>query len=538
MSVGVLPRPKSRAAPTVAPPGWHATLRMLRAGSLALPLLLLALWAWWSWSTERARGRDEALANAELIREYVQRAVQTQDGVLALVETILAVAEREGLSPRELHERLAVLGRLPGAPLSAGYVTREGVLAASSRLFPIAVDVSDRPYFIALRDAPPDVLRVDRATLRPNGQDVLVFARRRPARDFAGIVFATVPVEIFTRFFTRIADAPEAAASLMRADGVVLLRHPPGDAPVHLSPDAAIRRAAAGADRGSFATRAEADGVARLYGFAKLEGQPLYANFGVGLGALRARWLEALAPVATLLALAAALGWLAVDRAGRALAAEEARRAADVRAEAAHRDAALHEAMLAELHHRVKNSLALVQALARLPGAGPGTRSLDARVLALAKAHDLLHVTQLSSRLDLAGFLHALCAAPEIAPRDGRVTVAVDADPLELDVDRVTPVALIVAELIGNALRHAFPGGRAGQVQVTLRAPAGPGAPARLSVRDDGVGMPAVPRPTGGRSGLALVQALAAQVGGHVERRPVPGGGTEATLVLPMGPRA
>jgi two-component sensor histidine kinase len=118
------------------------------------------------------------------------------------------------------------------------------------------------------------------------------------------------------------------------------------------------------------------------------------------------------------------------------------------------------------------------------------------------------------------------------------VTVEVDADPLELDVDRVTPVALIVTELIGNAMRHAFPGGRAGRVQVSLRAPDAPGAPARLSVRDDGVGMPDVPGPTGGRSGLGLVQALAAQVGGHVERRPAPGGGTEATLVLPIGRRA
>jgi two-component sensor histidine kinase len=537
MSVGVLRRPESRAAPAIAPPDWRRTLRMLRLGSLALPLLLLALWAWWSWSTERARGRGEALANADLVREYVQRAVQTQDGVLALVETILAAAERERLSPRALHERLAVLGRLPGAPLSAGYVTPEGMLTASSRVFPIAVDISDRPYFVALRDAATDVLYVGRATLRPNGQDVLVFARRRPGRDFAGLVFATVPVEIFTRFLARIAGAPAAAASLMRADGTVLLRHPPADGPVLLSPNAAIRRAAAAADRGSFATRAEADGVARLYGFAKLEGQPLYANVGIGLDTLRARWLGALAPVAALLALASALGWLAVDRAGRALAAEEARRAADARADAARRETALRESMLAELHHRVKNSLALVQALARLPDAGPGTRSLDARVLALAKAHDLLHVTQLSSRLDLAAFLHELCAAPEIAPRDGRVTVAVDADPLELDVDRVTPIALIVAELVGNALRHAFPGGRTGHVQVSLRAPAAPGAPARLIVRDDGIGMPAAPRTVGARSGLGLVRALAAQAGGHVEQRPAPGGGTEATLVLPVGPR-
>jgi two-component sensor histidine kinase len=539
MSLGVFRRTAdARPVPVTVPPDWRGTLRLLRAGSLALPLALLLIWGWWSWHAERAHARDEALANAELMREYALRVVQAQDGVLALVEATLAAAERENLTPLALHQRLATLDKLPGAPLSAGYVTPEGRLAATTRRYPVTVDVSDRAYFKTLRDDPSPALRVERVTLRPSGQDVLLFVRRRPGPAFAGLVFSTVPAETFTRFFARIADAPDEAASLVRADGLLLLRHRPEDPPLRLQPNAGILRAAALGDHGTFVTRAEADGVSRIYGFARLEGQPLFVNYGIGVGAMWERWMASAAPVATLLALAALLGWFAVDRAIRALAAEEARRAADARAEAARRDAGLRDSMLAELHHRVKNSLSLVQALARLPGAGPGTRVLDARVLALAKAHDLLHVTQFGSRLDLAGFLRALCAAPEIAPQDGRVTVEVDAEPLEADVERATPLALIVAELVGNAVRHAFPDGRPGHVQVSLRRPALPGGLARLTVRDDGIGMPPRPRAARGRSGLDLTEVLAGQIGGRVEHRAMPGGGTEVTLTLPIAPPA
>ena len=507
-------------------------MRLLRLGSLALPMLLLAVWAVWSWQIERSRAVRDVQANAELAREYVLRVLQTQEGILAMVEGLVETAEEAHQPPAELHERLVQLSDLPGAPLSAGFIDAAGQLVATSRRIPTMLDLSDSDFFVTLRDKPSDMMHLERVSSRGVGRDTVVVARRRPANAFTGVVFATLPVETFTTFLGRIAQDPSATAGLMRTDGVLLLRHRASDPAIRVASDNAIWPALATADRGSFVQRSAADGVERIFGFAQLQGRPLVVSYGIGLDALRRRWLVSLAPVAALLALAALLGWLTVDRTATALASEDRRRAADARLVEAQRIAALRKDMLAELHHRVKNSLAIMQSLARLPGGGPGSRALDARVLALAKVHDLLHVGPLDSRLDLAAFLRALCASPEVVPPGSRVALELDLDPVELEVERATPVALIAVELIANALRHAFPDGRGGKLRVTLRAPEASGGVARLAVRDDGVGLSPVERRAGLRSGLDLVDALASQVGGRIERLPVLGGGTEVALTL------
>ena len=523
-------------APAAPRPGWGGTLGLLRAGSLALPILLLLVWGGLSWRAERARGEQEALANAELLGEYAMRVLQRQDGALAMVETILSNAEREGLSPRGLHDQLAIVSRLPGAPLSAGYVTRDGVLVASSRLFPVGMDVSDRSYFRALRDAAADVQRLDRQVLRPSGEDALVFTRRRPGGGFTGLLFAAFPVEAFTGFFGRIAKQPGSSATLLRRDGMLLVRHTPDQPATLLPPDAPAMRAIGIADRGIYSGRSSWDGVERIHGFVRVEGHPLYANFGIALAELHERWLAGLAPVAALLSLTGVLAFATLDRAARAIAAEDARRRADARLAEAERDALLHEKLLRELHHRVKNSLALVQSLSRLyPREGGPDRALERRVLALGKVHDLLHVSEFASRLDLAAFLRDLGASREILDGPSGVRVEVDADQVEVDIERASPVALIAAELISNALHHGFPAGGVGRVRVTLRAPSAPGAMALLSVADDGIGMPDLPRGARRRSGLDLVRILAGQIGGRLERKAGDGGkGTEVSVTLPV----
>jgi two-component sensor histidine kinase len=515
--------------------GRRGIFRLLRAGTIGLPCVILLIWGWWSWHAELARGEQEALASAEIVRDYALRVLQTQQGALAMAESILAEADQGKLSPREVHERLAALSRLPGAPMSAGYVTQDGILAASSRVHPISEDVSDRAYFRALLDASGDGLRVERHLIPANGKDVLVFARRRRASTFRGILYATVPVEVFTGFLGRIAQQARASASLLRGDGVLLVRESAAAPALRLPSDEAAMQAVAAADRGVYEALANSDGVERIYGFARLDAQPLYAKFGIAVSELRRRWLEGLGPVATLLAISGVLAFATLDRAARAMAAEDARLQADGRLAEARRGAALHEKLLRELHHRVKNSLAMVQALIRLhPGKGGPDLALELRVLALANVHDLLHVTDFTSRLDLPAFLRAIAESQEIDAAGVGVEVTVDADPVEVDIERATPVALIAAELLTNAVRHAFPGGRGGRVLVSLRAPEAPGGMARLSVLDDGVSLPYTPRAGTRRSGLDLVRTLATQIGGRVEWRPGPGGmGSEVSVTLP-----
>jgi two-component sensor histidine kinase len=93
----------------------------------------------------------------------------------------------------------------------------------------------------------------------------------------------------------------------------------------------------------------------------------------------------------------------------------------------------------------------------------------------------------------------------------------VEATNASFGIDAAVPLGLIASELVSNALRHAFPGGRGGVVRVTL-ASAGDGR-LSLTVEDDGVGRPPEGERTAGQEpplGLWIVRTLAAQLRGDV----------------------
>jgi two-component sensor histidine kinase len=104
----------------------------------------------------------------------------------------------------------------------------------------------------------------------------------------------------------------------------------------------------------------------------------------------------------------------------------------------------------------------------------------------------------------------------------GRVSLGVDVADVWLGLDVAFPCGLIVNELVSNALKHAFPGGRAGQVRVVMAAEA-PGRIA-LTVADDGVGLPPDLDWHSTRSlGLRLVQRLVRQIRGEMTVSGSPG---------------
>jgi len=78
-----------------------------------------------------------------------------------------------------------------------------------------------------------------------------------------------------------------------------------------------------------------------------------------------------------------------------------------------------------------------------------------------------------------------------------------------LDVDRTINVALIAGEAITNALKHAFPNKRRGTIRVGLHRH---GEDVLLSIEDNGVGLPATPRP--GSMGMRLIEGMARSLNG------------------------
>lgn len=511
-----------RVAP---PPGpWPWPLRALLAGSLLLPLLTAVLWGERSWRVEVARATEEARGNAELVREYALGVIRRHEAVLDAVAIAAELAEAPGADRQELHRLLAALARKHGPLVSLVVIDAEGRIVLSSRTHPVLLDVSDRDYLRRLRGGETG-LQIERLTIRPDGQDVLVLAQRRSGEAFRGAVAATIPIQAFTDLFGQMAPADRGSASLLREDGLLLLRHRPSAPPIALPTEVPFRQAIATADAGTYRALALSDGIERIYGFARLAELPFYANYGVSTASMAASWRREMAPVAGLLALAAALGFAAVLQTARRLRAEVDRGAL----EAARRRAEIQDTLMRELHHRVKNSLMTVQSLIRIHGPGlDRDRILQQRVMALAQVHDLLHVADFGSRLDVAAFLRTLLGNPAIVPPEREVRVGCDADRVEVGVEAAVPLALVVVELVTNALKHAFPARGGGRIGVTLRDL---GAEAVLTVEDDGVGLPDG-RSRERTSGLRLVERLVAQLHGRLEVAVE--GGTRFTLRFPL----
>lgn len=263
-------------------------------------------------------------------------------------------------------------------------------------------------------------------------------------------------------------------------------------------------------------------------------------------------------PHATLVALAAVgaatmIGRFLFGRSRRARRAEEALQHAydDLEVRVARRTAELQDAnerlkaavadreiLLREVQHRVKNNLQVICSLLRLQSARLDDRArhgLDEslrRIQGMSLLHELLYRAEQPGRIDLAEYLRALCDQLARANGPAPVRVHVDAASWSLDADQVTPLALIAGELVSNALNHAFPDGRTGEIHVTLQPD---DAGMRLRVRDDGIGLPAdQPFPDTRRRrglGLVLVQTLTRQAGAEIvlERT----GGTAFTLTIP-----
>lgn len=195
------------------------------------------------------------------------------------------------------------------------------------------------------------------------------------------------------------------------------------------------------------------------------------------------------------------------------------------------------EVLVRELHHRVKNSLHMLVGM--LGAARRDTASADAKAVLAEVEHRLSAVGRVHQMLYGEGSLvgvrgdelvKALCPAVLRALGADPQRLSVEAAPIEVPNDVAVPLALILNELLTNALKHGRgPGGPPGGVRVRLAALGGAGF--ELAVEDDGPGFD--PAMAVGRraSGLGLVRGLARQLGGSflVERgRAGEGGAADA----------
>jgi two-component sensor histidine kinase len=139
-------------------------------------------------------------------------------------------------------------------------------------------------------------------------------------------------------------------------------------------------------------------------------------------------------------------------------------------------------------------------------------------VQSIALVHEKLYQAKDLSHVDFDQYVRTLVDGLFFTQNalERGIAHAIDLGEVQLPVDAAIPCGLIVNELVTNALKYAFPDGRAGKVQISLKR--GEGDRVELSVADDGVGLPAGLDPRHSTSlGLDLVFTFAQQLEAEVE---------------------
>lgn len=181
------------------------------------------------------------------------------------------------------------------------------------------------------------------------------------------------------------------------------------------------------------------------------------------------------------------------------------------------------DSLLKEIHHRVKNNLQMVSSLLSLQS--KNTRSKAAiqaleegksRVKAMALIHQKLYQNDDLSVIEMQGYIESLVNSVQAVYKKGghNIKINIDAEGVELDIDRAIPFGLILNELVSNSFKYAFPDEKAdngnGKIYIHLSKSAELGY---FEYSDNGVGLPADKEPfTDSSMGIRLINRLVNQL--------------------------
>ncbi|WP_084244223.1 sensor histidine kinase [Rhodoplanes sp. Z2-YC6860] len=193
------------------------------------------------------------------------------------------------------------------------------------------------------------------------------------------------------------------------------------------------------------------------------------------------------------------------------------------------------QAMLAqEFEHRLVNGMQVIASLlslqsrsAKTPEATDQLMIAARRVASLARVHRRLHLLDHQERVEFKVYLQNLCEdLSALLSQDGSgYAIVVEGADVEIPTTRAIPLGFIVNELVTNAAKYA-------EGHVTVRIEAASQADRRLSVIDDGPGLPAGFNPEHGNGlGMKIVLSLVQQIGGELRILPGDNGrGTRFTV--------
>jgi two-component sensor histidine kinase len=186
--------------------------------------------------------------------------------------------------------------------------------------------------------------------------------------------------------------------------------------------------------------------------------------------------------------------------------------------------------LLAEVNHRVANSLSLVSSLVRMQasavkdaGARAALAETQARITAIGNLHRSLYTSDDVRMVDLSAYLESLVGelGQSMSSAGHTPTIRFEATPILTKTDKAVSIGMIVTELVTNAIKYAYPDG-VGDIRVCLSQDED-GATV-LAVSDEGIGWSGEGTASGTGLGGKIIGAMAKSLSTSISYRPQPRG--------------
>lgn len=491
------------------------------AAALVALLSILGTWATQSYFATINRAEERAMASAKIVSTHVSWIHQMG------IQTVRRIDDALRLSDLRFDGNIRDLDvTTRGLPtgVQAYVVDAEGRTLYSTDPEIKPVDITDRDYFKAVRDGQTEYVS-SLLISRLNGAQIFVFSRRivREGR-FMGAIMVSVPAEITRPIWETVDLGGNYAVSFIRYDGMLVARYPLPKTTLDMSGYILFTKYLKEAPVGTYhAETSPMDGVRRVVAYRRVEGTPFIAvaaaDYEFLLHPFR-HTLMMLAIVAIIIITGAAIaGWWILHLLG----AQERQSVELARA------LETNEMLLREIHHRVKNNLQSVMSLVRLQMRGSeGFESLNSRIKSMIAVHEQIYKHDAYAQIDAADLIRAVVTGA-VSAHDAKLRVDFALQKTPVSADKATALALLVNEVVTNAIKYAYPDGNEGSLLVALTAAEEQGRTV-LTISDEGVGFDASAVSSG--TGTRLVDGSVRQLDGTYEFKSEAGTQFSATIKL------